>query len=220
MLVTRSQLVDVKKRNDHGNCFEEIIAAVGNLQPSAHHSLGLSVLGCGSCASVSAAWGGRQHHPWIILTFRTFLILFWGGQQYHLLILFPIHFILFVVLYFLRPPTSSFFSISTFWSFLEEAGNIFFYPIWCPPLFLGLQHPPLIILTFVFLLKEAENFLLSFLFLDIFVEVNQIHFLLSLTFFRPITSPHLIPFSCLKDPFVFLNSLRPTQSPFDLLDFF
>ena len=42
--------------------------------------------------------------------------------------------------------------------------------------FWGGQHAPLIILTFVSLLEEAENFLLSFLFLDIFVEVNEIHF--------------------------------------------
>ena len=55
---------------------------------------------------------GWQHPSLIILTFWTFLILFWGGQQYHLLILFSIHFILFVVLYFLRPTTSSLFSLA------------------------------------------------------------------------------------------------------------
>ena len=168
------------------------------MQPSAHHSLGLSVSGCGSCASVSAAWGGWQHHPLIIFTFCTFLILFWGGQQYHLLIPFPIHLILFVVLYFLRPSTSFFISFYIL-TFL-----IFFLGGWQHPLFLyldfydlfwrrmakssfilfdvllffwGRQHAPLIILTLLSLLEEADDTLFYLLyFLILLLRSTKFHF--------------------------------------------
>ena len=84
--------------------------------------------------------GGWQHPSMIIFTFWTFLILFREGQQYHLLILFPIHF---------RPATSSFIVFDVL---------LFFWPLLCS-----------LDLTFVSLLEEAENILLSFLLLDIFV---------------------------------------------------
>ena len=164
-----------------------IIAAVGNMQPSAHHSLGLSVSGCGSCASVSAAWGGWQHHPLIIFTFCTFLILFLRRPIISSLDplshpLYPrccliffeavniLSFLswLFFYLFWRRLATSSLILFDVFLFF--EAVNILPWSSW----------------MFVSLLEEAGNILLSFS-ISWHVCWGQqnailIHFLLSLTF--------------------------------------
>ena len=70
------------------------------------------------------------------------------------------------------------FSILTFFlSFLEEAGNIFFNPLWCLPLFWGRQHPPLIILNVcIFIGRGRKHPLIFFYFLSCLLRSTKCHF--------------------------------------------